>query len=307
MPSPPLRVLSSEPPRLSSRPPRRHPSSGTPKKKKGFFRALFGAIVDFFVGSFLLIAFSIVFFTVLAVSSFMIFAYYIGGDEIPAPDLTARSLVEALSIAHENTVSIYLDREEPSSTLPDGSVISQNPRAGTKIKRRTPIRVVISTGSRHMPLPSDLVSLSRRDAGIRLREMGLTIGEVAFLPTAGKAEDVVLATDPPPGTGVPPGSKINLLVSIDAATLASGKPPMPDVRGLTRERAEEKLAAIPGVRITVRTEASGTVETGKVHGQSPAPGKPIGEGDEVEILIEPPPSDEPPAVESPAIPAVAPN
>jgi beta-lactam-binding protein with PASTA domain len=76
-----------------------------------------------------------------------------------------------------------------------------------------------------MPVPPEIVGMSRLEAGIRLREIGLDVGSVAYLHVRGADNDTVLATDPPPGIGVVIGAGVNLLVSIQSASSAGAGPP----------------------------------------------------------------------------------
>lgn len=155
------------------------------------------------------------FFGLLVVASYFVIGYFIRGEEIGAPDLVARSVSEALVIAKRLNLSLELEREEPSETLEAGEVLSQRPRPGARIKSRTPIRVVVSSGRRQITLPRDMIGRSRLEAGIELRNLGLEVGNVSFLPALGSEADAVLALDPPAGSGVPPGTGVHLLVAAD--------------------------------------------------------------------------------------------
>ena len=64
------------------------------------------------------------------------------------------------------------------------------------------------------------------------------MGKISFLPAAARQSDLVLAIDPPAGTGVPPGSRIHLLVSSEAFGQSYL---MPDLYGLNPEQAREEL------------------------------------------------------------------
>jgi beta-lactam-binding protein with PASTA domain len=250
------------------------------KKERGFVKRLLG----FISGLVWLVLATSLFFGVLAVASYYVLGHFIRGEEIDAPDLTARPVIEALEIAKEHDLSVEFNGEEPSEMLAEGEILSQNPKPGTKIKSRTPIRVVVSSGARQTVLPEQVVGQTRLQAGITLRELGLDTGEIAYLPVTGQNPDVVLATDPPPGTGVPPGSKVNLLV---AAETGARTYLMPDLYGLTPEQANVELARY-GLKVNQIEEefASGAVPGGVIK-QNPTAGSPIGEGTSVTITTEP--------------------
>lgn len=182
----------------------------TSRKKGGSILRRIGSVVWGFTR---LVVMTGIFFVLLVGASYSVLGYFIRGDVIVAPNVIARPVNEALAVLAKDDLYLELDFEEPSDTLAEGEILSQHPKPGTKVKKRTAIRVVISSGNRQVTLPEELIGLNRLEAGIRLRTLGLEVGNTAYLRTVGPEGDIVLAIDPPPGTGVPPGSPINLLVS----------------------------------------------------------------------------------------------
>lgn len=225
-----------------------------------------------------------VFFILLVVGSYFVLGTFIRGQEIDAPDLTARSVTEALEVLKKWNLTLVLEREEPSETLPPGEILSQRPAPGSKIKTRTPINVIVSSGQKTVTIPGELIGTGRLQAGIRLRELGIEVGEIAYVPRAGQGNDLVLATDPPPGTGVPPGVKVNLLVSSDAGAQMFL---MPNLAGLTPADATAELAKYGLTRITARQAADAEATSGTVHAQNPKAGTPVSPGTEVELVVAP--------------------
>lgn len=250
------------------------------KKERGFFRKVLG----FLSGLVWLVLATSLFFGGLVVASYFVIGSFIRGQEVEAPNLTARPVTEALQVAKQLNLSLEFEREEASDALGPGEVLSQTPKPGSKIKSRTPIRVVVSSGRRLVTLSEKLVGEPRLQAGIDLHELGLELGNVATVPASGTNTDVVLALDPPAGTGVPPGSAVNLLVSSDAGARTFV---MPDLFGLTAEQANAELARFGISAKRVREEESGSAAKGKVYSQKPEPGTPITGESQIEITIEP--------------------
>jgi serine/threonine-protein kinase len=217
------------------------------------------------------------------ISAYLTIGYFIRGEEVEAPDLTARKVTEALGILRELKLTLALDREESSETLVAGEILSQYPRAGMRVKRGTPIRVVVSRGPRLVEAP-EVVGLNEREAGIVLRRAQLEVGSVSYLPTANQPGEVVLAMDPPGGAGVAPGAAVNLLVSSPAGP---AKFFMPDLFGMTLEAAAGELGRY-GLRVgATATMAREGLAPGVVHGQRPEAGTPVGAGGEVELTLTP--------------------
>ena len=239
----------------------------------------------FFLSLVLLLVATAVFFSLLVIVSYLVIGYFIRGEEIEVPDLTARSVTEALHLLKPWDIALVMDREEPSDTLPVGEIISQRPGAGSKIKAHAQVRVVISAGHRLVELPSDLIGRSRLEVGIRLRELGLEVGNVTQLPRVGQKSDIVLDMDPPIGTGVPPGSSINLLVSSENQSFTFM---MPDLVGLTPALASSALDSY-GLRLGSTREGHGPgISPGTIYEQKPEAGSLIGPSSEIEVIVEPP-------------------
>jgi len=198
-------------PAAALRRPGRAPIRGPAPPRRGPLKAIGG----FFGALTRLVLATSLFFGALAAGSYFLVGYLIRGEEIETPDLMGRPVADALQILKRHGLSLELEREEPSDLLAAGEILSQQPPPGKRIKRRATVRVVLSSGMRLVSLPEELIGLPRLQAGIRLRELGLEVGKVAYLPSVGRGHEIVLALDPPAGTGVPPGSPVNLLVSTE--------------------------------------------------------------------------------------------
>ncbi len=262
-----------------SAPPARPDRPRRPKK-----RGLLSRLLAFVSGFMRLVVATAVFFGILVAASYFAIGYYIKGHEIAAPDLTARPIEEAMAIAREHDLSLKLEREEPSDMMTAGEILSQRPRPGTTIKAGSPIKVIISSGQRMILIPEQIVGEHRLQAGIRLRELGLKVGNVAFIPTSGKGDDVVLALDPPQGTSVPPDTVVNLLASAEAVGESFA---MPDLYGLTPDSARAELARYGAIIATINSQEQFGVAPGTVHTQTPTAGTPTRGKARIEITIAP--------------------
>lgn len=263
--------------RTVARPPGRRASR--PKK-----RSLLSRLLAFISGFMRLVVATAIFFGILVAASYFAIGYFIKGHEIAAPDLTARPIEEAMAIAREHDLSLKLEREEPSDMMIAGEILSQRPRPGAMIKAGSPIKVIISSGRRMIVIPEQIVGEHRLQAGIRLRELGLKVGNVAFIPTSGKGDDVVLALDPPQGTSVPPDTVVNLLASAEAVGESFA---MPDLYGLTADAARAELARYGASIATINSEERFGVAPGTVHSQAPTAGTPTRAKARIEITIAP--------------------
>lgn len=246
-----------------------------------FLQAL-RSIRNFFTGFAALIIGTGVFFGLLAVSSYYTLGYFIRGEEVVAPDVTGRSVTDALELLKARNLLIELDRSEPSEALESGIILRQRPKAGSRVKTHTPVRVVVSTGPSQLVLPYSLVGVSQAEAGIELRRLGVGVGNVSYLNLPGKDPDTVLALDPPAGTGLMPGSTVNLLVAAGAVAPALQ---MPDLHGLTEEKGRS-MASQLGLAVTIsRTGADPSARPGTIQEQSIPAGTPVTRGQSVSLVV----------------------
>lgn len=233
-------------------------------------RLFFGLVR--WIGNFTrLILYTVFFFILMVAASYWVASQFFGGREFTAPDLAGMSLEQAARELKDDRVSLLLDRTQPHPEIPEGHIVSQYPAPGTRIKSGTPMRVVISGGPPLVTLP-DLRGLSRLNAGIRLRSLGFDVGNIARVSRPDVESDSVLATDPPGGTGVLSGAKVNLLISAGQSGVIRQ---MPNLIGLTLEEAGELLNQYDMVIARANPEPSQRVLAGQIHRQQPAPGDPL--------------------------------
>ncbi len=129
----------------------------------------------------------------------------------PAPvelgDWVGKPLAEASAWAETAGLKVAAS-EENHDTIPAGSIISQNPAAGTAHRGDT-LTLVVSKGPVMVAIPGDLRGKSADDAARILREAGFK-PEVKRLVNGGFG--LVLRTEPAEGTMVPRGSVVTVLL-----------------------------------------------------------------------------------------------
>jgi beta-lactam-binding protein with PASTA domain len=139
-------------------------------------------------------------------------AYTRHGTEFPLPNLVNKSYDDALAIAERYDFEIVVRGEQPSPTIPEGTILSQVPSAGTQIKENRNVKVIISAGEQMVEVPT-LTRLSVRQAELELPEYGLKISNYYWTESDSLARDVVAYTVPPSGSLVPKGSGIDLYIN----------------------------------------------------------------------------------------------
>jgi eukaryotic-like serine/threonine-protein kinase len=77
-----------------------------------------------------------------------------GVSEVEVPDLTGFTVAEASSALEEAELGLGEQYYAPSSTVPEGTIISQEPYAGTEVEPGTAVSVTVSSGPPVAPQPS---------------------------------------------------------------------------------------------------------------------------------------------------------
>ena len=166
-----------------------------------------------------------------------------------------------------------------SDTVPAGSVVSQNPTAGTNVDPGSAVDLVVSLGQQTVAVP-DVVGLAQATAEADIVAAGLVLGTVTteFSDTVPAGD--VISQNPAAGTDVALGSAVDLVVSLGQQTVA-----VPDVVGLAQAAAEADIVAAGLVLGTVTTEFSDTVPAGDVISQNPAAGTDVALGSAVDLVV----------------------
>jgi len=104
--------------------------------------------------------------------------------------------------------------EEYSSEVAEGYVVSQNPRAGTRVQKNTVVQLVVSLGPEPVALTvPELVGVPVSEALATLEDLGLERGEVSHSKGIYPA-DYVLSQRPGPGATIQTGEEVDLVVSL---------------------------------------------------------------------------------------------
>jgi hypothetical protein len=142
-----------------------------------------------------------------------------GGPEVP--DVTAKNQAEAEQLVKDQGLVLSVQKQ-PSETVQNGSVISQDPPAGTSAKKGSTVTIVVSTGSDIVQVPQGLVGLDFASAFQKVQQAGLVANLV--WKASLQPKDQVLSTDPAQGP-VHKGSAINLYVSTGQLIITTLAPP----------------------------------------------------------------------------------
>lgn len=214
---------------------------------------------------------------------------------VAVPVLVGLPEEEARLVAEGSKLTLEVAGSMSDPVVRPGAVAHQSPLAGEKVEAGSRVQVTISRGiPRRVP---NLVNLPRAVAEQRLAGLGLRIGAVRLERSAGLPDGTVVATEPPAGSTLAPGTSVELVLSRASApaTRASASPAplahtgptvtVPKVVGVRLRFAGERLRAAGLVLGKVSREADEDHIEDYVLRQSPEAGAVAPRGSAVDLVV----------------------
>ncbi len=147
-----------------------------------------------------------------------------GPADVQVPDLSNKTLADAQTALQQ--AKLKLGSQTPQdSQLPPGTVISQDPKAGTKATEGSPVNVVVASGSGKVP---DVHGLPADQAQTTLSEAGYS-PEIVEQPNSTQQAGTVINTFPSANSSAKIGSTVKVYVA--TAPPPSSPPPTPASSG----------------------------------------------------------------------------
>lgn len=183
-------------------------------------------------------------------------------------DVTAA--LESLTLVIAGTNEVF------DEVIPAGKVVSTDPAGGTSVKRETPVTILVSKGPAPVEVPPIIGTLIT-DATTTLGALGLT-SETIREDFDDSVAGTILTTDPIPGTTVPKGTVIKVVLSKGPVLVD-----VPNVVGMDVATATTTLQS---AGFQVKTVNKLTVAIlNKVYSQNPAGGSKAPKGSLITLEI----------------------
>lgn len=210
----------------------------------------------------------------------LLFAFYkyMNVPEVIVPDVVGHQVDDAVqelkSRGLEPDIKKIVDEAE------EGTVISQNPDAESKVKRGRLIRLMVSTGPESVTIP-DVIGQSLSDAKLILGNEDLRY-KVEEIYSEEYDQGIVADQDPPGGTKTET-TEVLLKVS-------KGKEPKtakaPSLVGLTLSAAQSEVGRANLILDEpVQSQRSEEYLVGYIISQNPAPGTSLNEGEGISVVV----------------------
>lgn len=199
----------------------------------------------------------------------------LGPERYDVPKLAGSSADEARDALEETKLEFGRVVEKWSETVPEGQVISSNPRAGTSLRPGTAVNVVVSKGRRPIEV-TDFTGKQASRAQATFTKAGLTVKtEEVFDDDVAKG--VVVSQTPTSGT-LYKGDTVELVVSKGPELVE-----MPRVIAQGQDAAKERLEAL-GFKVEVE-RSSQYIGLGFVLRTDPGAGEKVPKGSTVTIYL----------------------
>jgi len=224
----------------------------------------------------ILVLFAVAFLSMLAAIRLTIH-----GREVRVPDLTRMRAGDAQAKLGELGLGIKIEDRIYAAASPPETVVRQSPRAGESVRKGQSVHVVISLGSRAVPVP-ELVGKSERSARIGVLEAGLHLGHVSSAHLDNVDADTIIQQDPPSSAGATHSPRVDLLVSLGTPQAVYV---MPDLAGLLVGDAQRRLAAAGMALGKYSTVPAPPERRGLIVGQSVPRGSRVASGTTVDVQL----------------------
>jgi serine/threonine-protein kinase len=201
------------------------------------------------------------------------------------PDITGKTLDEATAALTAQQLKISQGPPAFDENVPQGSVISWSvpghPElvAGSVVDPGTTVQVVLSNGPAPRTVPT-LTQMSPADAKTTVEGLQLVYAQGPDEFSDSIPTGLVLRQDPAPGTEVPKGATVTVVVSKGPDVVA-----IPNVVDLPLQQAQDTLSSA-GLSVgTVTGNASGLVTAATVNGSPVTAGQTVKRGTAVDLTL----------------------
>ena len=198
---------------------------------------------------------------------------------VEVPSVVGMTRAEAELVLRQRGLRLVVVEKRPNTVFPKGAVTRQAPVRGELVPKGAVVAVVLSAGEDKVAVPS-VVGKTLSEATSMLASAGLNVGEVEEKAHASVPKGRVLETSPLPGTKVPRGSKVRLVVS---AGPELGE--VPKVVGRYYRSAKKKIIEAGFVVGKVRWTDDEDYDEYQVLKQDPPPGTKAPKGSPVNLVV----------------------
>lgn len=159
------------------------------------------------------------------------------GNEVP--NIVGLELLEARSILQEQNIEIERIDYQPSNEKYN-TIIGVYPEIGTKLDVNQKITLLVSsqkvTDPSSMP---NIIGLDLNNAKVLLEKVGLRAGKVSYGEDAGLPVNVIISTNPAPGSPITKGQSVSFVIN-KGIKVETNEPSVEEIINETNKEFENK-------------------------------------------------------------------
>ena len=225
----------------------------------------------------------VVLLAVFGASAYLSFNFYVRRGAMTVPELAGLTSEEASRLLSD--LGLRFRAAEPAgrwnAEVEEGRIIETRPRAGGFVKRGSAVEVVLSLGVRQASVPN-LAGKAMSAAQVTVQAEGLGLGDTLSIASSAGEPGTIVGQDPLPGTSVPAGTRIDLLVALPAPADTFI---MPDLVYRRYEPVRRYFEG-GGFRLgAVKFEPYEGISDGTILRQNPLPGHPLRRRDVISLVV----------------------
>lgn len=186
-------------------------------------------------------------------------------DEITVPNITGKHLKESLEFIQKFRLNSKVHKKY-SNDVPAGTIISQEPQAGDRVRSGREIEIVSSLGPELIGVP-DISGMTRREGEKELTKRKLVPGKITYVTSSDEMESIIEQT-PKAGDRVKKGTPVSF--KINEGKIVQYELPIFENRDIADVMTE--LKNTPFKTGKIRWIFHDYIEYGKIIRQSPLPG-----------------------------------
>jgi serine/threonine-protein kinase len=216
-------------------------------------------------------------------TAYFAFNFFVRSGVTRAPDLTGLSRDDAIATLESHGLEWADSPGEGrySETVPIDHVVTQQPRAGSLVKRGSRVAVALSLGAQRIAVP-DVEGLALAAAQSAVADAGLEVGHALAVYTEEGRAGTVFEQRPAAASTVPRDTKVDLLVA------HANRDPvyvMPDL--VYRDYGSVRhFFELRGFRVgQPRFEPYEGISEGVILRQDPAPGHPLSRRRVIDLVV----------------------
>jgi beta-lactam-binding protein with PASTA domain len=164
------------------------------------------------------------------------------GQAITVPDLTALTTDEVGDVTTSRHLRFEVVDSVFSNELPRGTVLKQNPKANSRVKKDRKIFLTMNAVNPEMVSMPALVGLSNRQSRLALQNAGLILGDISYQPDYARnnvLQQMHNGSVINEGTEITKGTVIDLVLGMGPSSETTR---IPDLIGVGLETATDMIA-----------------------------------------------------------------